>query len=399
MRATTHPILIRKDASESVLTRISLGKDYDEAWLQTLIANHPELLPVAEIEPAFERLIPAGREIACGHGYIDNLYLTAAGRIVMVETKLYSNPQARREVVAQALDYVAALTRMPYEEFEQAVCAALHNSGKPSSLYDLVRNSPESIDEQIFFDAVSTHLKRGEILVLVVGDGIRREAENLAYLLQSHAGARFTFALVELATYQTNRGDLLVVPSTLLKTLMIERGVVRIEKGIENIVVQPVSVKTEQAAKEKPRGLTEIEFDDLINARSPGLAGHIRQFITSLEPLGIYAQIKNTALYLYASIGGEPVNLGYIWKNGQFYTDQVYKNVPPDLLETYLANLAEIIDGQVGSPNGRSEPLYVQIKGKTSFPWMPAFLPEHADELRTAMQQFVHQLLERKSDG
>ena len=44
-------------------------------------------------------------EVNCGYGSIDNLFLTPTGDIILVETKLWSNAKARREVVAQALDY------------------------------------------------------------------------------------------------------------------------------------------------------------------------------------------------------------------------------------------------------------------------------------------------------
>lgn len=183
---------------------------------------------MAEIEPAFERIVSAGREIACGHGFIDNLFLTGGGDIVPVETKLHANAQARREVVAQTLDYVSALAAMNFSRFEQIVCAAQHRSGRPGSLHELVRDLPDALDECRLFDAVSANLRRGRILALVVGDGVRREVETLAGILQSHAGSHFTFALVELALYRASNQSIFVVPSVLAKTLMIERAVVRI---------------------------------------------------------------------------------------------------------------------------------------------------------------------------
>src|SRR5688572_3565174 len=59
--------------------------------------------------------------------------------------------------------------------------------------------------------------------------------EALSDLLQSHAGAHFTFALVELATWRTPGGDILAVPSTLAKTVMIERGIVRVDDGVATV--------------------------------------------------------------------------------------------------------------------------------------------------------------------
>ena len=193
------PVLISSGGACPKLERIILAAGtHDEAWLQKLIFEHPQILPIAQIEPGFGRPVPVAREVACGHGYIDDLYLTPAGEIILIETKLWRNVQARREVVAQALDYVSALMSMGYEAFEAAVLKA--RAGEETRLYDLIADEGEALDEAPFVDAVAQNLARGRMLVIALVDGIRQEAEALATLLQSHAGALFTFALVELAT-------------------------------------------------------------------------------------------------------------------------------------------------------------------------------------------------------
>ena len=83
------PVLISEGSARSTLDRIRLGDGlHDESWLQELIHDHPAILPMSDIEPGFGDLIAVAREIPCGHGYIDNLYLTPSGDIVLVETKL-----------------------------------------------------------------------------------------------------------------------------------------------------------------------------------------------------------------------------------------------------------------------------------------------------------------------
>lgn len=393
MRATTHPVLIRQNA-ETRLQKLSCGElGYNEAWLQSLLARHPELLPVSEIEPAFERLVCAGREIACSHGYIDNLYLTAGGDIVLVETKLHANPQARREVVAQALDYVAALTAMSYESFQAAVCAGLHEGKRPHSLYDLVRDQPEVLTEVDFCDAVSANLMRGRMIVLVVGDGVRRETESLAGVLQQHAGSHFTFALVELAVYRADNSDLFVVPSILAKTVMIERGIVRIADAAHGkVVIEPTPVAGSSLEASKARDLTRIEFDEKMNARRPGLADDIWRFAASLESLGVYVEMKGS-LNLKAEIGGKkPVNLGYIQTNGQLWVAS-WSAAPVD---QYLNSLAMMTGGQVGTFRGNDPTLYLQVKGTTSAPRIEAYLPDHAEGWRNAIAALLKQL--RESD-
>lgn len=83
------------------LRKASEPAPFDEAWLQRLIMHHPSLLPVDQIEPAFHSLVPICVELPTPSGYVDNLFVTPAGDIVLVECKLWRNPKARREVVAQ----------------------------------------------------------------------------------------------------------------------------------------------------------------------------------------------------------------------------------------------------------------------------------------------------------
>lgn len=80
---------------------------------------------MADIEPAFTPLIPVCKELPTSAGYLDNLWLTPDGGIVLGECKLVRNPQSRREVVAQALDYARAVNSLTYSEFESAIGYAL----------------------------------------------------------------------------------------------------------------------------------------------------------------------------------------------------------------------------------------------------------------------------------
>jgi hypothetical protein len=90
------------------------GETFSEDWLQRLIHDHPGLLPVEEIEPGFGEPVALAREVQTKHGPIDNLLVTPEGNIVLVEVKLWRNPEARRKVVAQALDYASCLFGMGY---------------------------------------------------------------------------------------------------------------------------------------------------------------------------------------------------------------------------------------------------------------------------------------------
>lgn len=52
-------------------------------------------------------------------GFVDDIYVNEDGYITIAECKLWKNPQARREVVAQIVDYAQALSEMNYVTFEK----------------------------------------------------------------------------------------------------------------------------------------------------------------------------------------------------------------------------------------------------------------------------------------
>ncbi|MCC7020824.1 MAG: hypothetical protein IT332_13765 [Ardenticatenales bacterium] len=82
------------------MARVPLGEaSYNEDWLQQLLFEHPQLLPVAEIEPWFDGLLPVARELPTAAGPLDLLFINPRGYLTLVETKLWRNPTARREVV------------------------------------------------------------------------------------------------------------------------------------------------------------------------------------------------------------------------------------------------------------------------------------------------------------
>src|SRR6266702_37392 len=93
---------------------------YDEAWLQNLIMLQPGLLPVGQIEPVFLNMVPICTELPMRAGFVDNLFVTPAGDLALVECKLWRNPEARCEVVAQIIDYATEISTWTYETLQDA---------------------------------------------------------------------------------------------------------------------------------------------------------------------------------------------------------------------------------------------------------------------------------------
>src|SRR5437773_11770677 len=111
------PFLIQNDTIGDRLHAVGENENlHDESWLQEVLRKQPGILPTAEIEPVFHPLVPIGREVSAGMGSIDNLYISHRGYLVLVETKLWRNPEAKREVVAQAIDYGSSIAKWSYTD-------------------------------------------------------------------------------------------------------------------------------------------------------------------------------------------------------------------------------------------------------------------------------------------
>jgi hypothetical protein len=80
----------------------------DEDWLQRYIGKHPEVLPMRDLEG----IEPGLRLIARELKDMDLLFADERGLLTIVETKLIDNPEAKRQVVAQVLDYASRLGKM-----------------------------------------------------------------------------------------------------------------------------------------------------------------------------------------------------------------------------------------------------------------------------------------------
>lgn len=126
------PFNPRRLARLRTTARDGASRAYAEKLLQELIHSEPSVLPVEELEPSFSDLRSVCQELPLANGtkYIDNLLMNADGRICIVECKLWRNPEAVREVVAQILDYAAELSTLSYEQLEETVAGVLGREGR-----------------------------------------------------------------------------------------------------------------------------------------------------------------------------------------------------------------------------------------------------------------------------
>lgn len=281
--AFSSPFIVRPDTTSERLNRVPLSgaastDAYSEAWLQDLLYRHPDSLPISEIDDSFSGLIPVCREMETTAGPLDVLYATPGGRLVIVEAKLWRNPEARRKVIGQILDYAKELSRWSYETLDAAVRRArrAEDGDKPKGLAQLVGFELNSSEEARFFDSVTQSLRRGDFLLLIVGDGIREGVGAITDFLDGHASLHFTFGLVEMAIYRMPDGAQMVQPRVLAQSTILRRIILDIrndsieatEEGTEDAVAQEDGPSQERVASRKrfekfwTGFLERLELDD-----------------------------------------------------------------------------------------------------------------------------------------
>jgi hypothetical protein len=178
----------------------------NEDELQQLLHETPSLLP--GVSPS----AIAGRELEVPDvGFVDLMVIDVDGSITLVECKLRSNSQIRREVVGQILAYASGLWRMPYLEFEGRFARA---SGAAIDTIAAVSDvaGDEERDETVPAN-VAEALAAGRFRLCIAVDEITDELRDIVEFLNTHSSEGIEVVLFEVGI--VTDGDVQVlVPRT-----------------------------------------------------------------------------------------------------------------------------------------------------------------------------------------
>lgn len=215
-----------------------------------------------------------------------------------------------------------------------------------------MREQVEDLDEIGFVDAVNRNLRLGRFLLLIVGDGIRERMEGIASYLQAHAYLNFTFSLVQMSLYKLPGQGILVQPNVLMRTLEVERAVVRLEG--ENLVTKApeaaTPARTTSSASQRARRRTvslQVYLEQLAET-DPQVAAGLEAFLDQATALGLEIDFGTSAVILRHEPTG--MNLGIFRANGSFENKGAANvhgpnNEPIGL--TYVQSLAALFGGTV----------------------------------------------------
>jgi len=338
------PVVIRDDAGKlryqplkAISTRRDDAESFQETLLQELVDSTPNVLPVREYLPSTTTLFSLGREIpvdlGANQGFIDNLLVTNDGYLVIVETKLYRNPEGIRDVIAQTLQYGMAVGQMSLLELESRIKRGQSPAlRREESISDCtIRQATDQYHAgalaEDFDEALERHHRRGEILLLIVSDGIHVGVERVAHWLNEQGNSSpYKFGLVELKFF-SNATERLVVPRTVLKTREVSRHVVVVDirPSVEVTATAQITdefrtghggkAKETRSIKSAPPPLDKEQFLKSVSAEDYPV---VAQIIAELEMAGMDQSGTATSLRFgvtYPTEDGAFVPIAYFGKN------------------------------------------------------------------------------------
>ena len=302
------------------------------------------------------------------------------------ECKLVRNPEARREVVAQSLDYARAIGAWTYDDLQRGVRTARKEAG--FSLWSLVQDATD-LDEAQFVDAVERRLRTGRLLILIIGDGIQEGVEALTEHLQMHAGIHAGMALVDLSIWSDPSGGLLVIPRVPMRTVLIERGIVTFNPSAGVQVAPPESAATRSTLKPRAVTASEPEFYAQLDERRQGLAARLRAFLDSVADLGITPEFRATLVLRWAASPDAEGRAGFVEKTGKVWLSSAAASARrlgrPAAGEIYLESIASAIGGSVRHYD-TSPP---EVLGADGHGVDLTVLLDHADSWREALERLI----------
>jgi hypothetical protein len=292
-----------------------------EAELQAMLARYPRLLGDGSGgEP--RRWLLITREMGvprdgsgCDWWSADHLFLDQDGVPTLVEVKRSSDTRARREVVAQMLDYAAnAVVYWPVETIRSRFESRCEREGTDPN-QSLVEVIDPAVEPVSFWQSVESNLLAGRIRMIFVADRIAPELQRIVEFLNRQMRPAEVLA-VELRQY-AHEGESTIVPRVIGQTIEAEQR--------KQIGPRSAGVWTEESVLEAIR----TEAGDDVRAAAEAVLAWARRsslrirpgagnFNGSLHVHGIPAlgDRPMVVIYAYAKVA---VQLSNITKTSSFY--------------------------------------------------------------------------------
>jgi hypothetical protein len=291
--------------------------------MQKLITEHPEIIPIDQINEELELVIIA-REFQLESGLIDAIGIDEDANLYIIETKLYKNYD-KRAIIAQALDYGANLNQFngTLDELIGSLNKHTQNIHK-KNLRNLVVDRFNLTDEKAseFIQNLQENIKNGVFKIVLVLDILDDKLKKIIQFINENSN--FDIYAVEISHFKYE--DI-----TILIPIIFGGGVIK-SSGLRVTKTYQYNPSSEpNFLKDINKNVTDSEkfslFKDLISNIKDIIKKSEGSLIFSTHTLEI-GPVEG--LYLYDQLNSVNIGLNslgklnfYVRKSGEKVTKQV----------------------------------------------------------------------------
>jgi hypothetical protein len=193
------------------VTALDKTKFTEEGKLQDYLEKYPSLIPLGEIVEGASDLLCIGREVGAGPGAIDLLFIDKDGLLTVVETKLAKNPEARRTVIGQIIEYASYISHWTVDDVERIAnnyfkLGEVPERYRDKTLYDAIKQPgvEELSDEEIRAN-IENNLKNGKIRLIIAVDELVEPLRATVTFLNENS--KFDILLLQVSSFEEKERD------------------------------------------------------------------------------------------------------------------------------------------------------------------------------------------------
>lgn len=207
-------LLINGDSAKLV----DKTKFTEEAKLQDYLEKYPTLIPLSEMVERAADLLCIGREVPAGPGWVDLLFIDKDGLLTIVETKLAKNPEARREVIGQIIEYASYASQWTADDVYKVAneyfvkSDLISQDHKDKTLDEIIREmSSDEFSTDDFKTTIGKNLKDGRMRLIIAVDELIEPLRAMVIFLNSYSN--FDIFLLQVSSFEESFSQRVLLPS------------------------------------------------------------------------------------------------------------------------------------------------------------------------------------------
>ncbi|MFH0942246.1 MAG: hypothetical protein V1823_04425, partial [Chloroflexota bacterium] len=253
-------------------------------------------------------------------GFIDLMYVDKEGLITIVETKLIKNPEIRRTVIGQIIEYASFVSQWTADNIYEIAAAYLKQT-----LTERMKGCANEFSDDDFKNNIEDNLQNGKMRLIIAADELDESLRATVTFLNSHSN--FDILLLQVSSFEESKAKKVIIPK--LFGYATKSGKPRPPKKPWNLELFLADAETRRS-KEKVAVIRKLI--DFTTAHSEGgiLWGQGRTY-------GTFSFRKQ--------VDGISTTIFYVYSDGTFFINfgpLKNKGVNKDILESFRMNLNKI---------------------------------------------------------